>query len=97
MLVDVAEVKWLGGHRLRLRFSDGRSGEVDLAKYLEFSGVFAPLRDAERFGEVVLDPEAGTIRWPNGADVDPIMLWHWTTGEPLPEWAGPGSRRRPSP
>jgi Protein of unknown function (DUF2442) len=90
MLVDVSEVRWLGGHRLRVGFTDGSSGEVDLANHLSFSGVFAPLRDPARFGEVVIDPEAGTIKWPNGADVDPIVLWHWTTGKPLPDWADRG-------
>ena len=94
MLVDVTSVQWLGGHRLRLTFSDQRCGEVDLAPHLVFAGVFAPLRDPARFSEVSLDREAGTIRWPNGADVDPLVLWHWTTGEELPAWAQPahGSR-----
>lgn len=87
MLVDVTSVEWLGGHRIRLTFSDLRSGEVDLAPHLDFEGVFAVLRDPVRFGEVTLDTEAGTIRWPNGADVDPLVLWHWTTGQPLPHWA----------
>jgi hypothetical protein len=34
----------------------------------------APLRDVDRFADVRLDPEIGTIAWPNGADFAPEFL-----------------------
>jgi hypothetical protein len=37
--------------------------------------VFEPLRqDQQLFRQVRVDPELGTIVWPNGADMDPDVL-----------------------
>lgn len=84
MLKDVVEVRSLGGHRLYLRFEDGIAGEIDVADLISFDGVFAPLRDERRFGEVQLDRELGTIRWPGGVDLDPDVLYAYVKGEPAP-------------
>jgi len=35
------------------------------------------------------DPETGMLLWPNGEDFDPIILHHYATGTPMPDWAGP--------
>lgn len=86
-LHDVVAVRPLGGYRLWLRFDDGVEGEVDFATAFDFRGIFAELRDPARFADVRVDPELGTIAWPNGADVDPVVLYHWATGVPLPAWA----------
>lgn len=51
-------------------FADGSIGEVDLSDRT-WRGVFEPLQDPGYFSQVVLDPELGTIVWPNGADVAP--------------------------
>lgn len=37
---DIIEARWLGGHRIRIRFEDGIEGEIDLADLVEFEGVF---------------------------------------------------------
>jgi hypothetical protein len=61
---------------VRLEFTDGSSRDVDLEKYLK-GPVFEPLRtDPVLFSEVMVDPRAGTISWPNGADIDPDVLYH---------------------
>lgn len=69
----VVGVDHLGGHRLRLTFSDGLVRELDLGAML-VGGVFAPLQDEESFGRVSVDPVAGTICWSNGVDLDPDVL-----------------------
>jgi hypothetical protein len=75
MLVDVKEVQYRGGHRLFLRFEDGLSGEVGVARLVPFTGVLASLRDEKEFAKVELYPDGGTIRWPSGADLAPETLY----------------------
>jgi hypothetical protein len=86
MLKDIVEVKPLDGYRLFLRFEDGAEGEVDLAQMLRFEGVFAPLKDRGNFLQVRVNEELGTICWPNGADLDPDVLYSAVTGEAIPEF-----------
>lgn len=71
----LVEATPLGHHVVRLRFEDGATGDVDLGYLLAYGGVFQPLRDATFFGELRADDEAGTIVWPNGADVAPETLY----------------------
>lgn len=84
MMNDIVEVKHLGNHRLFLRFARGSAGEIDLGPLLRFTGIFEPLRDPEFFALVRVNPEIGTIIWPNGADLCPDVLRHHLTGEPPP-------------
>lgn len=83
MLNDVIEVEPRGGCRLWLRFQDGVQGEVDLGPKLTFQGVFGPLRDPAYFARVRVDPELGTICWPNGAGWDPLLLYSLVTKRPI--------------
>lgn len=92
MLVDIVDVKVLEGHRLRIRFQDGVEGEIDLDTLVRWEGVFEPLRDPTRFAEVRVNPELGTICWPNGADLDPDVLYSAVTGQPI-ELQQPIARR----
>jgi hypothetical protein len=73
-LQDVRSVEVIGEHRLRLAFDDGTVGEVDFTSR-EWCGVFEPLRDPRYFASVKVDNEAGTIIWPNGADMAPEPLY----------------------
>jgi len=84
MLHDVVEVRALDGYRVYLRFGDGAEGVVDVSRRVPFDGVFEPLRDPEYFRRVRVDAELGTIVWPNGADLDPLVLRSLVTGERLP-------------
>jgi len=62
------------GFILWLRFSDGATREVDLSDEL-WGTMFEPLReDPKLFRQVRVDDELGTVVWPNGADMDPIVL-----------------------
>lgn len=57
-----------------LTFDDGSIRRVDLAPFL-WGEIFAPvLADYDVFSTVRVDPEIGTIAWPNGADIDPDVL-----------------------
>ena len=76
---DVIDVRYMGGHRVWVCFNDGVAGELDLKPHLQFTGVFEPLRDPVYFAKVRVDPDAGTIVWPNEADIDPLVLYSWVT------------------
>ena len=69
----IVTVEPLDGHRLRLTFSDSLSREVDLSGNL-WGPMAEPLKDTGYFRRVRIDPEFGTIVWPNGFDLDPDVL-----------------------
>ena len=71
---DVIEVKYVRGHTIWLRFEDGTEGEIDLASELH-GPVFEPLQDQSYFARVRVNPDTGTIEWPNGADLAPEFLY----------------------
>ena len=74
-IVRIRGVKPTNGFTVRLDFTDGTQKDVDLEPYLH-GPVFAPLRnDLQKFRSVRVDPEAGTIVWDNGADIDPDVLY----------------------
>lgn len=64
----------LGGCVVRVHFEDGTAGDVDLSYLLDYGGVFEALRDSE-LRRLRADPEAGTIVWPNQADIAPETLY----------------------
>ena len=74
----VVKVEALPEYRLRVVFSDGVSGEVDLSEQL-FGPVFEPLKDPSFFQQACLDG-FGVICWPNGADLAPDALYDALTG-----------------
>jgi hypothetical protein len=74
----IVDVEVLPPYGLRVTFDDGAVREVDLSGEL-WGPVFEPLRDPERFAEVIVDPEGGTVAWPStGADLDPVVLYDCT-------------------
>lgn len=77
-LVDVESVEPLDGYRVRLVFSDSFERDVDLEPYLK-GPIFEAVREPHFFRMVRVDPETGTIAWPNGADIDPIVLRYGLT------------------
>ena len=73
MFLEVRRVEPVGGYVLRLEFNDGAVREVDLSDELH-GEVFAPLREPGFFAQATVNPETGTIEWPNGADFAPEFL-----------------------
>jgi hypothetical protein len=80
----VKYVRYLGDYRLELGFSDGLRREIDLRERIAGrGGVFRPLADFDFFKQVQVEPEAGTIVWPNGVDFCPDVLYSLATGQPI--------------
>jgi hypothetical protein len=76
VLATVESVETIGGYRLRLQFTDGVTREVDLQRELH-GPLFEPLRDEKQFRRVYVDADAGTIVWPNGANLAPEVLYRY--------------------
>jgi hypothetical protein len=87
VILHIFEAEVCGLHSLRLTFSDGTRKRVNLLPLLD-GPIFEPLHDPAYFARVVIDPVAGTVAWPNGADFAPEALYELEaeeeiTGEPI--------------
>jgi len=71
---DVRAAIPLDPYVVRVVFADGEIRDVDIEPLLD-GEVFAPLRDPEEFRRVRVDPETRTFCWPNGADLDPDVVY----------------------
>ena len=89
-ITRIESVEVAGPHSLRLEFSDGVRKTVGVLPLLR-GPVFEPLLDPAYFRRVLLDPVAGTVVWPNGADFAPEAL-HDLPAEDTPTG---GSANRP--
>ncbi len=74
-------VELIGEYRLRLTFADGTVGDVDFSGRT-WNGVFEVLRDPAYFAQVRVDPQAGTISWPDGLDMAPEPLYAEASSHP---------------
>jgi hypothetical protein len=73
-LVRVQSAKPLKGFQVRLEFEDGTQKDVDLEPYLH-GPVFEEIRNNPAvFRSMGID--GGTVAWPNGADIDPDVLYY---------------------
>jgi len=73
--MDITAIEVIEDHVVHLRFADGSERTIDLEPYLH-GPVFERVRsDPAFFGAVRVDPDAGTIVWPNGADLAPDVLY----------------------
>lgn len=73
-MFDVIDARYLGEYSVWLRFEDGTEGEVDLSTEL-YGSVFEPLQDPVFFSRLRVNPDTGTIEWPNKADFAPEFLY----------------------
>lgn len=73
-MIDVVEARHVNGYTVWLRFEDGTAGEIDLSAELH-GPMFEPLQDPEYFARLQVNPDTGTVEWPNGADFAPEFLY----------------------
>lgn len=70
----VVEVKIVEPYVLEVKFADSVCRRVDVEPVL-YGEMFEFLRDPELFRQASLDPELGTVVWPNGADFSLEFLY----------------------
>ncbi len=61
---------------LNVTFEDGFERTIDLEPIL-VGPIFGALRDRSLFRQVTLNRDFGALEWPNGADIDPAVLYDW--------------------
>jgi len=78
-VVRVSSAVPLKRFQVRLSFTDGSERVVDLDPYLR-GPIFERVRaDSAFFRSMAVDPDFGTLVWPNGADICPDVLYHGRT------------------
>lgn len=75
--IAIQRVTLLGGYRVRLTFSNGAAGEIDISDLVEFRGVLARLADPAIFRQVRID-QRGALVWPGDIDMDSNLLYYAT-------------------
>ncbi len=70
-IIDVIPLK---DYRLRLKFSDGVEGIVDLS-HLAGKGVFKAWESIDFFNSVRINRETKTVEWEGGIDLCPDNLY----------------------
>jgi hypothetical protein len=90
MIPKLESAEYLSGCRIRLRFADGKAGEIDVADQL-WGEVFEPLKDPSIFKRFRVDEELNTICWETGADLAPEYLYERVLH---PDLAADGAARR---
>lgn len=71
----VSDVRVLGRYVVELEFEGRERRVVDLEPLLVGPAFDELLGDYTLFLQVRVDPEIGTIAWPNGADLSPRTLY----------------------
>ena len=73
-MIWVTEANALPEYRLRVRFSDGTEGEVDLKEFIadDHRPIVAELRNPAAFAAIRV--EMDTVVWANGFDLAPEFL-----------------------
>lgn len=73
-MIKIVEATVVRGSTLRLEFSDGRAGDLDIPAFLaRDTSLTRPLREPEYFRRFFL--ELGALCWPNGLELSAGSLY----------------------
>lgn len=86
MYQDLKSAEYCGGYKIKIVFTDGKSGILDFIDYVERGGVFEKFRDLDFFKAFVIDSEIKTLVWGKEIDIAPEILYAKATQSALPSW-----------
>ena len=82
MYFNVTDAVYIENYKIRLSFTDGKSGIVDLSEYIMTGEIFKSIRTAETF--IKFKVEFGTLTWEDGEiDIAPETLYVKATGDAI--------------
>lgn len=76
-LIRVRRVEVVDGLAVRIEFEDSTVKHLDLAPLMRGPIFDELIQDSDLFNQITV--EHGTIAWPNGADIDPDVLYYGLT------------------
>ena len=76
MLHRVTSFLCVRDYVLKMTFEDGLERTIDFEPIL-IGPIFGALRDRKLFKQVTLNQDFGALEWPNGADIEPTVLYDW--------------------
>lgn len=87
-LVRVRAIQLVDGRQIVVTFTNDEQRQIDMTPYIAVGTIFAPVRDDPDFFACAT-VDGGTITWPNGADIDPDVLYAggipaWAVPDPVP-------------
>ena len=75
-LIKITDVEIIDDYKVNVPFEDGLEKVIDLTPILK-GELYGPLKNKDLFNQVRVNKELHTIKWPNGADFDPSLLYQW--------------------
>lgn len=82
MYFNVIDAVYIEEYRIKLKFTNGKTGIVNLADYISEGEIFKPLKSLEIFKKFSVD--FGTLTWNNGEiDIAPETLYEKATAEKI--------------
>ncbi len=75
MMINLLSVRYLGGRKFAVSFSDGSAGTLDMGEYLANRNgpLLEQLGDESYLSRGFV--EAGAFAWPNGLELSPEKLY----------------------
>lgn len=80
-MLHIMEATYVGEYKIRLRYPNGIEGIVDFGGH-ERINMLQPWDDLSYFASFRINPETGTLEWPNGVDISPEYLYSKVSGVP---------------
>jgi len=82
MYFNIIDAVYIEKYKIKLTFTNGKSGIVNLADYISSGDVFKPIKSEENFKKFSID--YGTLTWDDGEiDIAPETLYEKATSEKI--------------
>jgi hypothetical protein len=85
IISNPVEVRAENRYKIRVLFSDGISGEIDLSE-LAGKGIFNKWNTVSPFEQVYIDPVSHAIAWDDELEIDSDTLYLQLIGKTFDQW-----------